>query len=341
MKALGPTTVALAAFVAACSPAKHDAGPAAGKLTPIRFATDWRAEAEHGGFYEALAEGEYAKRGLDVKIVQGGPGVNVPQLLAAGSVDMGVGSNAFIVLNLVQEGVPVRAVAAEFQKDPQVLLAHPDTGVNTLADLKGHPILLGDASVTGFWVWLKAKYGFKDDQVRKYTFNNGPFIADKRAAQQGYVTSEPYTIEKQAGFKPVVFLLADNGYPGYATMLLAPDALIARNPAAVKAFVEATAKGWQDYLNGDPKPADALILKDNPEMTQDVLDQARAKLKSYGIVEGGDAAPKASGAGGIGAMTDARWKAFFDMASSQGVYPKTLDVKKGYTLQFLAGPAAK
>ncbi len=342
MKVLRPASlavvgVALCALVAACSPAKQEAAQTTGsKLTPIRFATDWKAEAEHGGFYEALAEGEYAKRGLDVTIVQGGPGVNVPQLLAAGSVDMGVGSNAFIVLNLVQEGVPVRAVAAEFQKDPQVLLAHPDTGVNTLADLKGHPILLGDASINAFWVWLKAKYGFKDDQVRKYTFNNGPFIADKRAAQQGYVTSEPYTIEKEAGFKPTVFLLADNGYPGYATMLLAPDTLIAKNPAAVKAFVEATAKGWQDYLNGDPKPADALILKDNKEMTQDVLDQARAKLKSYAIIEGGDAT-----AGGVGAMTDARWKTFFDMASGQGVYPKTLDVKKGYTLQFLGAPAAK
>src|ERR1700744_3596072 len=206
---LAAALCALAALVAACSPAKQDAAPAAGKLTPIRFATDWKAEAEHGGFYEALAEGEYAKRGLDVKIVQGGPGVNVPQLLAAGSVDMGMGSNAFIVLNLVQEGVPVRAVAAEFQKDPQVLLAPPDTGVNSLADLKGHPILLGDASITGFWVWLKAKYGFKDDQVRKYTSNNGPFLADKRAVQQGYVTSEPYTVEKQAGVKTVVLLLAE------------------------------------------------------------------------------------------------------------------------------------
>jgi NitT/TauT family transport system substrate-binding protein len=328
MKALRLIAVALLAAVAACSPAKPP--PAGSKLTPIRFATDWRAEAEHGGFYEALANGDYARRGLDVKIVQGGPGVNVPQLLAAGSVDMGVGSNGFIVMNLAQEGVPVKAVAAVFQKDPQVLIAHPDTGVNSIADLKGHPILLGDASVTTFWVWLKAKYGFTDDQVRKYTFNNGPFLADKRAAQQGYVTSEPYTIEKQAGVKPVVFLLADNGYPGYATMILAPDSLIAKNPAAVKAFVQATAKGWHDYLNGDPRPADALIRKDNPEMTQDVLDQARAKLKSYGIVEGGDAAT-----GGIGTMTDARWKTFFEMASGAGVYPKSLDYRKAYTLQFL------
>lgn len=334
MKVLRPFAVALCGLLLACSPAKHSAAPAS-NLTPIRFATDWRAEAEHGGFYEALAEGEYAKRGLDVKIVQGGPGVNVPQLLAAGSVDLGIGSNGFVVLNLAQENVPVKAVAAVFQKDPQVLIAHPDGGVNGLADLKGHPILLGDASVTTFWIWLKAKYGLTDDQVRKYTFNNGPFLADKRAVQQGYLTSEPYTIEKQAGMKPKVFLLADNGYPGYATMILAPDALIAKNPAAVKAFVEATAKGWNDYLNGDPRPADALIMKDNPEMTQDILDQARAKLKANGIVDGGDAAPGAKG-GGIGVMTDARWQTLFDMAASAGVYPKTLDFKRAYTLQFVS-----
>ncbi len=334
MKILRSVVIALATMLAACSPAKKEATTAPG-LTPIRFATDWRAEAEHGGFYEALANGEYAKRGLDVKIIQGGPGVNVPQLLAAGSVDLGVGSNGFVVLNLAREGVPVTAVAAVFQKDPQVLIAHPDAGVNALADMKGRPILIGDASVTTFWVWLKSKYGFTDDQVRKYAFNNGPFLADKRAIQEGYLTSEPYTIEKQAGFKPKVFLLADNGYPGYATMILAPNTLITKNPAAVKAFIEATAKGWRDYLNGDPKPADALILKDNPEMTQDVLDQARAKMKSNGIVEGGDAA-----SGGIGAMTDARWQTFFDMALSTGVYPKTLDAKKAYTLQFLS-PSAK
>jgi NitT/TauT family transport system substrate-binding protein len=334
MKALRSAAVILALALAACSPAaKKDAAPAAGALTPIRFATDWRAEAEHGGFYEALADGEYARHGLDVKIVQGGPGVNVPQLLAAGSIDMGIGSNGFVVMNLAQEGVPVKAVAAVFQKDPQVLIAHPDTGVKTLADLKGHPILLGDASVTTFWVWLKSKYGFTDDQVRKYTFNNGPFLADKRAAQQGYVTSEPYTIEKQAGIKPTVFLLADNGYPGYATMILAPDALIAKNPAAVKAFIAASVQGWKDYLEGDPRPADALIEKDNPEMTQDILDQARAKLKANGIVDGGDAAKS-----GVGTMTDARWQTLFDVASASGVYPKTLDFKSAYTLQFLAPP---
>lgn len=332
MKILRPIAIALATLLAACSPGKKEAASGQGGAQPtqIRFATDWRAQAEQGGFYQALATGEYAKRGLDVKIIQGGPGVNVPQLLAAGAVEMGMGSNSFIVLNLAQQGAPVKAVAAYFQKDPQVLLAHPGQGVNTIADLKGRPILLSDASVNAFWIWLRAKYGFTDDQIRKYTFNAAPFLADKRVAQQGYVTSEPYTIEKQAGLKPQVFLLADNGYPGYANMALAPDSLIAKNPAAVQAFVEATAKGWQDYLYGDPRPGDALIRKDNPEMTQDVLDQAREKMRSYGLVDSGDAKTK-----GIGVMTDARWKEFFDMGVSQGVYPKTMDFKRAYTLQFV------
>lgn len=327
MSVLRNWALAAGLLLAACSPAKKADTPAPAGQTTIRFATDWKAQAEQGGFYEALAEGEYAKRGLNVTIVQGGPGVNVPQLLAAGAVEMGMGSNSFIVMNLAQQKVPVKAVAAFMQKDPQVLIAHPDTGVEKIADLKGHPILLSDASISAFWVWLKAKYGFTDDQVRKYTFNAAPFLADKRAAQQGYATSEPYTIEKQAGLKPKVFLLADEGYPGYATMVLAPNSLIAKDPKAVQAFIEATAKGWHDYLYGDPKPADALILKDNPEMTQDVLDQARAKLRDLKIVDGADGAP-------LGTMTDARWKAFFDVAAGQGVYPKDLDYKTAYTLQF-------
>jgi len=332
MKAFSLIAAAAALALAACSPAKQQA-PAA-KGTPLRFATDWRAEAEHGGFYEALAEGLYAKRGLDVRLVQGGPGVNVPELLAAGAVDLGDGSNSFIVMNLAREHVPVKAVAAFMQKDPQVLIAHPDQGINSIADLKGHPILLSDASVSAFWVWLKAKYGFSDSQVRKYTFNSAPFLADKRVAEEGYLTSEPYTIEKQSGLKPKVFLLADEGYPGYAAMVLASDSLIAKNPAAVKAFVEASAEGWRDYLQGDPKPADALIMKDNPEMTEDVLAQAREKMRAYGVVDGGDAKTL-----GIGAMTDARWKQFFEVAAAQGVYPKSLDYKAAYTLQFVGKPA--
>lgn len=321
-------------LLAACSPAKQAAAPAPGRTT-IRFALDWKAQAELGGFYQALATGEYAKRGLDVQVIQGGPGVNVPQLLAAGSAEMGVGSSSFIALTLAQQNVPVRAVAAVMQKDPQVLLAHPDAGIKTFADMKGHPILLSDASVTGFWLWLKAKYGFTDSQVRAYSGSSATFLSDKRYVQQGYVTSEPFSIEREAHIKPQVFLLADEGYPGYAALILAPDALIKAKPEAVRAFVEGTRAGWDSYLNGDAAPGDALIIKDNPEKTPAILAEARQALKSYGLVQSGDA-----GKAGIGAMTDARWQAFFAIASATGAYPKDLDYRKAYSLDFL-GPQAK
>ena len=298
----------------------------------LRFATDWRAQAEHGGFYQALASGAYERRGLNVQIIQGGPGVNVPQLLASGAVELGMGSNSFIPLNLVAEGAPVKAVAAFFQKDPQVLIAHPDPALESIADLEGRPFLLADASITAFWVWLKAKYGFTDDQVRKYTFNPAPFLADERAVQQGYLTSEPYTIQQIGGFEPRVFLLADEGYPSYANMVLAPDGFARDNATALRSFIAASIEGWRDYLNGDPKGANALIRKDNPEMSDDVLAQAREKLKSNAIVEGGDAALY-----GLGAMTPERWQAFFEVTSGANVYPTNLNWRDAFTLDYLPG----
>jgi NitT/TauT family transport system substrate-binding protein len=318
------------AALCACSQSQPADGPA--PKTLIRFATDWRAEAEHGGFYEALATGEYAKRGLDVRIVQGGPTVNVPELVASGAVEMGDGSNSFIVMNLVDAGAPVKAVAAFMQKDPQVLLAHPDAGIKSLGDMRGHPILLSDASKTAFWPWLKRRYGFTDDQVRSYDFNNSTFILNKKVVQEGYLTSEPYTIQKAAGFAPTSFLLADQGYPSYAAMVLAPTTLISKNPAAIRAFVEASAIGWKNYLYGDPKPADALIMKDNPNMTEDVLAQARQKMRDYHLVDGEDAATL-----GIGAMTDRHWAEFFMLTSEKG----PANYKNAFSLEFLPTPPVK
>lgn len=298
----------------------------------IRFATDWRAQAEHGGFYQALASGAYERRGLNVQIVQGGPGVNVPQLLASGAVELGMGSNSFIPMNLVAEGAPVKAVAAFFQKDPQVLIAHPDPELTGISDLAGRPFLLADASITAFWVWLKAKYGFTDDQVRKYNFNPAPFLADERAVQQGYLTSEPYTIQKEAGFDPRVFLLADEGYPSYATMVLSPDGFARDNAEALRGFIAASAEGWRDYIKGDASAADALIRKDNPDMTQDILDQARERLNANGIVDGGDAALY-----GLGAMTPERWQDFFEVMTASGVYPANLNWRDAFTNAYLPG----
>ena len=331
-RALLAGAAALAATTALAACGRSEAPVDDDGRVRLRFATDWRAQAEHGGFYQALASGAYEKRGLNVQIIQGGPGVNVPQLLASGAVELGMGSNSFIPMNLVAEGAPVKAVAAFFQKDPQVLIAHPDPALESIADLRGRPILLADASVNAFWVWLKAKYGFTDDQVRKYTFNLAPFLADERAVQQGYLTSEPYTIEKEAGFAPKVFLLADEGYPSYATMVLAPTAFARDNAAALRSFIAASAEGWRDYIQGDGKAADALIRRENPDMTQDVLDQARARLKANGIVDGGDAALY-----GLGAMTAERWQAFFDVTSEAGVYPPNLDWRQAFTTQYLPG----
>ena len=306
------------------------AGAAQAAPTHITFVTDWKAQAEHGGFYEAQALGLYAKRELDVRILEGGPSVNVPQILAGGAADFGIGSNGFIPLNMAREGIPIRAVMAVFQKDPQVLITHPRGDVRNLADMRGKPIMIADASTVAFWPWLNAKFGYQDTQIRKYTFNLAPFLVDAKAIQEGYLTSEPYTIEQQAHFKPQVFLLADNGYPGYANMVLVPQKWIDGNPKAVQAFVDATRDGWAQYLFGNAAPANALIRKDNPEMSDGLIAQAIAKMKSYGIVVSGDAGSPTQ----IGRMTDARWKTFFDTMASEGLYPKTLDYKRAYDLRF-------
>ena len=301
-------------------------------LVRIVFVTDWKAQAEHGGFYEALALGLYKQRGLDVRIREGGPSVNVPQLLAGGAADFGIGSNSFVPLNLVRQGVPVRAVMALFQKDPAILMTHSRQDVRRLADLKGKPIMLGDAATVTIWPWLKAKYGFDDTQIRKYTFNLQPFLIDTNAIQEGYLTSEPYTVESTAHFKPQIFLLADNGYTSYANLVLAPQRWIDKKPAAVQAFYDATRDGWREYLHGDPGPGNALIKRDNPDMSDAVIAQAIAKMKAYGLVESGD-----TKAFGIGAMTDLRWKQFFAAMSAQGLYPRNLDYQKAYDLSFMRG----
>ena len=318
--------------VAACSPGNPDTKPPAqGKpQLKIGFVTDWKAQAEHGGFYQALAEGLYAKRGLDVTIREGGAAVNVPQLLAGGAADFGIGSNNFIPLNMIREGVKIKAVMAVFQKDPQVLITHPRDDIKSIADMKGKPIMIGDASTVTFWPWLKAKFGFSDTQIRKYTFNLAPFLVDKNAIQEGYLSSEPYSVEKEGHIKPQIFPLADAGYPGYANMVLAPDKWIEEHPDAVQAFVDASIEGWMHYLYGDPSAGNALIKKDNPEMTDDLIAQAIDKMKSYGIAFSGDAERL-----GLGAMTDARWQEFFDVMSAQGIYPKDLPYRSAYTLAFV------
>lgn len=321
--------ITIAFLAAALQPALMIFAPPARGATTIRFVTDWKAQAEHGGFYQAVADGLYAQRGLDVKIIQGGPDVNVPQLLAGGAADFGMGSNSFIPLNMVRSGVPITAVMAIFQKDPQVLISHPRRDLNSIADMRGKPVLISAATMTAFWPWLRTKFGFSDRQIRKYTHNLAPFIRDPNAIQEGYLTSEPYTIEKQAGFKPKVFLLADYGYPGYANMVLVPQKRIDSDRGTVQGFVDATRLGWQRYL-ANPAKGNALIKRDNPDMTDDILKQAHDKMKAHQMVMSGDGK-----AFGLGSMTDQRWKLFYDTMAGLGLYPKGLNYKKAYDLSFV------
>jgi NitT/TauT family transport system substrate-binding protein len=295
----------------------------------ITFGTDWLAEAEHGGFYQALADGAYARAGLEVVIKQGGPQVNTPLLLATGFYDFAIISNDSQALNLVREGSPYVIVAAFFQKDPDILMAHKEAGFASPADMKGHPVLIASAAWDSFWKFLVVKFGFTNDQGRPYTFNLAPFLADKKLIQQGYLTSEPFTA-RAAGADPAVFLLADYGYSSYATMVMTSRKLVAEKPDLVQRFVDASILGWRSFMHGDNAKAIDLITKDNPDYPRALAKQSVAAMNEHGIVESGDAQPL-----GIGAMTEARWKEFFDLMVAAGVYKPDLDWHAAYTLQFV------
>jgi NitT/TauT family transport system substrate-binding protein len=293
------------------------------------FTTNWYAQAEHGGFYQAQATGLYKKAGLDVTLKMGGPQVNIMQLLAAGQTDcvMGYDMQTF---SGWEQGIASVTVAAAFQKDPQVLIGHPGV-LNKLEDLKGKSILISAAANTTYWPWLKDKYKLDDSQKRPYTFNIQPFIADKNVVQQGYLSSEPYAIEKEAKFKPNTFLLSDHGWPPYSTTIVCMEKTIKERPKAVAAFVKASMQGWKDYMKGDPTAANALIKKDNPAMTDDRIAVGIKLLNESGMVFGGDAAKF-----GVGIITDERMKKTYDMLVAMKLLdPAKVDLKRTYTTQFV------
>jgi NitT/TauT family transport system substrate-binding protein len=299
-------------------------------LTEVTFGTNWIAQAEHGGYYQAVADGTFERYGLKVTIVPGGPRGNNRMLMTVGKLDFYMGGSMIQAFSAVEKDIPTVVVAAHFQKEPQVLLSHPGQGLDTFADLrKSNDILLAKESVATFFQWMKAEFGFRDEQVKPYGFNPAPFIANKRSVQQGYVTSEPLTIEKAAGFKPNVFLLADHGFSTYSTTVETRREVVEKNPDLVQRFVDASAIGWYNYLYGDNAKANALIKRDNPEMTDELLAYSVAKMKEYGIVDSGDAQGL-----GIGAMTDARMKDFFDKMVRAGLFKADLDYRKAYTLRF-------
>jgi NitT/TauT family transport system substrate-binding protein len=295
----------------------------------ITFGTDWRAQAEHGGYYQAKALGLYEAAGIEVTIRQGGPQVNHSQLLAAGRLDFGLSPNSFIPLNFAFQEIPVVSVAAMFQKDPAVLIAHASQGHTQLADLRDEKIMISPDTRIGFWRFLKVRYGFTDDQITPYTFNVAPFLADPTSVQQGYLTSEPFVIG-ETGIEPKVFLLADSGYASYAAVIQTSQRLIDRNPDLVQRFIDASIKGWYSYLYADPSPANTLIKQENPDMSDEQLAYSHEILRRYGLVDSGDASLE-----GIGMMSRARWKAFFEVMAEDNIFPNDLDYARAYTLDFI------
>jgi NitT/TauT family transport system substrate-binding protein len=291
----------------------------------VTFLTSWYAQAEHGGFYQALATGLYKKHGLEVSIRMGGPQVNGMQLMMAGQADMHMGYD-FQVLKSLESGLTPITVATSFQHDLQGLMTHED--VRSLAELKGKTILVATAGRSSWWPWMKQKYGYTEEQVRPYTFNLQPFFADKNTAQQAYLSSEPLQAQK-AGVKANFFLFARDGFPPYGTTIVATQRMVKEKPAVVQRFVRASMEGWKSYM-ADPGPANALIKKDNPNQTDEQLSYGLSKLKEQQLITGGDAAKM-----GIGVMTEERWRKTYDYMVSAGLLKTDVDYKQAFTMQFV------
>jgi len=293
---------------------------------PITFGTNWIAQAEHGGFYQSVADGTYAACGLDVTIVPGGPGVNNVALMMAGRTDFYMGGHLDAFFGIVQ-GVPLVNVASMFQKEPQVLLTHPGR-VSSFAELTQLTVMTSDGAP--YWEWMKSAYGFADDQREAYTFSSAPFIVNVDSAMQGYLSSEPFAVERETGWAPDVWLIADAGYNSYSTTIQTMQDTVATRPEVVKCFVEGSIIGWYNYMYNDNSAANAMILADNPEMTQEAIDYAITKMTEAGIVDSGDALTL-----GIGAMTDERNQSFYDNMVAAGVIEAGLDISSAYTLEFV------
>jgi NitT/TauT family transport system substrate-binding protein len=305
-------------------------GPGAAAQEKVTFGTNWLAQAEHGGYYQAVADGTYAACGLDVSIVSGGPQVNNRALMLAGKIDFLMGGNMLQAFYAQREGIPIVVVAADFQKEPQVIITHPGKYESFESLAGAAPLLIGDNGFASYYQWMISEYGFTVEQRRPYTFNPAPFLADPTAGQQGYVTSEPYAVEREGGFKPDIFLIADYGFSTYATTVETMADTVANRSEVVKCFVEGSAIGWTNYLYGDNSAANEMIIKGNPEMSAEQIAFSIDKMKEFGIVDSGDTETL-----GIGAMTDERMTDFYEKMVKAGVIEEGLDLKATYTLEFV------
>ncbi|HEX2099603.1 MAG TPA: ABC transporter substrate-binding protein [Candidatus Synoicihabitans sp.] len=248
--------------------------------TAIRLQTDWYPQAEHGGFYQALAKGFYAEAGLDVTILPGGPGPRTPQKVIGGAADIAMYRSDDIIVHAAT-GLPFVFLAAFMQHDPQAILVHDSSPVRTFADLDGKSVMAIPGSN---WIqYLQQRY---DISFRLVPLNWGiaQFLADKTFIQQCFITNEPYYVRQQ-GAQPRTLLIAGSGYDPYRG-LFTTQRFWRENREAVRAFVAASLRGWEDFMTGDPTPAKKLIAARNEQMTDEFMDYSIAAMRDHELVHG-------------------------------------------------------
>ena len=293
--------------------------------TKVRMLTNWFAEAEHGGFYQALATGLYEKAGLDVELRQGNAQLNGMQLLLGGEADI-VMSYDITILSALEKGAPIKAFFTSFQFDLIGLMTRPD--VKSLDELKGRKIYFGANGYSSYWPWLKRRFGYTDDMAAPKGPNLETFFNDPGSAVAGYLTAEPF-LAVQRNVPVKFFLFAEQGYPPYANTMVTTAAYLKDNADVVARFTRASIEGWRDYLR-DPTAGNLLIKTLNPRMPPEHIAYSLAKMREVKAVAGGDAATM-----GIGIMTEARWKKTAEFLVQANLLKADTDWKQAFTTYYI------
>jgi NitT/TauT family transport system substrate-binding protein len=323
---MGAAAAALA--LGGCSRRPAEAPKAApGQLFGVTVQLDWVAEPEHGGLYQALAKGYFSDAGLDVTLVQGGPNAFVMQKLATGKADIGQSDSTNTILAIAQ-GLPIVQVGAVFQNDPSVLMLHADNPVRRFEDLDGKTIMARPE--WAFLPYLKNKYHISFSIVPQ-NFSVANFVANPNFIQQGYYTAEPYYIVKGGAKYPRFLFAWDAGFDAY-TALVANRKWAEENPARVRAFMAAYIRGWRDYLEGDPSPANTLMKRANPNDTDDFLDFCRKMIIGEKLVTGRTSTDDSQ----IGRITRERFALQISQLEELGIIPRSrLTVDQVMTTAYL------
>lgn len=298
--------------------------PAAVEMTKVTQVTNWFAEPEHGGQYAALSKGFYKDAGLEMTIQSGGPGVSASQIVASGKAEFGMGQ-ADEILIARENGIPLVAIAAIFQKNPQGIMFHKGKYKN-LPELNGHKVYVGSGAA--FWEYLKKAYKLDKVEEMKYTGSLANFVADPDSATQIYVTSEPFSMQ-QEGVDVDYFLNYDLGYKQYGNVLFTTEDYMKNHPDIVKAYVEASIKGW-DYYKNHSEEINKVMQEKNPDLKLEAM--AFGTKAQEPLIYGGDAETN-----GVGYMSKDIWEGLQKQLIDAGILKKAEPIDDVFSNDFLPG----